>query len=131
MKDIGELRYSLRIEVERDDKGIYLNQRKYGLELLHKAGMTYAKPIVTTCDPMMELGLDGERKDVDSMTNRRMVSNLIYLTIIRPNIYYSVQVLSQFMRAPTNEHMRAAKRVLRYIKAAFGQNFYLMKENTS
>lgn len=39
MKDLGTLKYFLGIEVARSAKGIFLNQRKYILDLLDDVGM--------------------------------------------------------------------------------------------
>ena len=47
---------------------------------------------------------------------RRLVDRLIYLTITRPNLAFSVQILSQFMDKPRQPHPEAAHRVLRYMK---------------
>ena len=40
MKDLGPLKYFLRIEVSRSSEGIFLSQRKYALDLLHETGMS-------------------------------------------------------------------------------------------
>jgi len=61
---------------------------------------------------------------------RRLVGKSIYLTITRPNICYTVQVLSQFMQNPTHTHMQAALHVLRYLKHAPGQGI-LMARNSA
>ncbi|XP_073138274.1 secreted RxLR effector protein 161-like [Henckelia pumila] len=49
---------------------------------------------------------------------RRLIGRLLYLTIIRPNIFFVVQALSQFMSKPKTSHMDAAIRVLKYLKNA-------------
>jgi hypothetical protein len=47
MKDLGELRYFLGIEVIQSPKGIWLLQRQYALNKLSEYGMTGCKPIST------------------------------------------------------------------------------------
>ena len=47
MKDLGDLRYFLGIEVVRSKDGIWLVQRHYALEMLAKYGMTGSKPMST------------------------------------------------------------------------------------
>ncbi|MCO5557044.1 hypothetical protein L7F22_010600 [Adiantum nelumboides] len=50
MKDLGELRYFLGIEMIRNERGIWLSQKKYGLDMLMKYGMADCKPISTPLD---------------------------------------------------------------------------------
>ena len=45
MKDLGLLKYFLGIEVARSPQGMYLNQRKYILDLLSETGLLGAKPV--------------------------------------------------------------------------------------
>lgn len=47
MKDLGGLKYFLGIEVARSQRGIFLSQQKYILDLLSKAGMLECKPTDT------------------------------------------------------------------------------------
>ncbi|KAM2531947.1 hypothetical protein PS1_000623 [Malus domestica] len=49
---------------------------------------------------------------------RRLVRKLIYLTITRPEISYSVHILSQFMQQPRKPYLDAVHRLLRYLKGA-------------
>ena len=44
MKDLGELKFFLGIEVARSNEGIVMCQRKYALELVAETGMSGAKP---------------------------------------------------------------------------------------
>ena len=54
----------------------------------------------------------------DPTPYRRLVGRLLYLTITRPDLVYSIQVLSQFMSQPRQPHLDAANKVLHHIKSA-------------
>lgn len=56
---------------------------------------------------------------------RRLVGRLIYMTITRPDLAYSVHVLSQFLAAPTSSHMEAALKLVKYLKQSPGQGILL------
>lgn len=43
----------------------------------------------------------------------------MYLTATRPDIMYSVSLISRYMAKPTEIHLQAAKRILRYLKGTF------------
>ena len=45
-----------------------------------------------------------------------IVGCLMYLTATRPDILYVVSILSSFMHCASEVHLKAAKRVVRYIK---------------
>ncbi|KAI5321965.1 hypothetical protein L3X38_031037 [Prunus dulcis] len=47
MKDLGDLKYFIGIEVAMSITGIFLSQRKYVLDLLTKTGMLGCKPADT------------------------------------------------------------------------------------
>ncbi|KAM1687292.1 hypothetical protein ACFX2K_035287 [Malus domestica] len=47
IKDLGPLKYFLGIEVATSSKGLFLNQRKYVLDLLDEANMMECKPAWT------------------------------------------------------------------------------------
>jgi hypothetical protein len=52
----------------------------------------------------------------DSSRYRRIVGSLVYLTITRLDIAHAVQILSQFVSAPTSIHYGHLLRVLRYLQ---------------
>ena len=46
----------------------------------------------------------------------KLVGSLIYLTTTRPDITFTVGILSRFVHHPCEGHWNAAKRVLKYLK---------------
>lgn len=56
---------------------------------------------------------------------RRLIGRLIYLTVTRLDIVYSIRTLSQFMHEPRKPHWHTMLRVLRYIKGTLGQGLLL------
>ena len=58
---------------------------------------------------------DGTTK-ADERFFRSMVGGLMYLTHSRPDIMFSVSLVSRFMHNLSVHHLGAAKRILRYIQ---------------
>lgn len=126
-KDLGSLKYFLGMEVARSRKGISVSQRKYVLDLLKETGMLGCKPAETPMDSSTKLGANKDSVPVDKGRYQRLVGKLIYLSHTRPDIGFSVSVVSQFMNDPTEEHMEAVNRILRYLKMTPGKGLYFRK----
>lgn len=100
MKDLGPLQYFLGVEVAHRPSGIFLTQHKYALEIVSEVGMSDANPIAFPLEQYHKLPLaEGPYLD-DPEKYRRLVGRLIYLYFTRPELTYSVHVLSQFMQNP-------------------------------
>ena len=52
----------------------------------------------------------------DASLCRRLRGRLLYLTLTRPEICYSIHKLSQFMSSPKVPHLQAAYKILKYLK---------------
>ncbi|CAA7015697.1 unnamed protein product [Microthlaspi erraticum] len=121
MKDLGRMKYFLGLEVARSNEGIFLSQRKYTLDIVAETGLLGSKPV---CFPMEEkhnLARDTSPFLADPLPYRRLVGRLIYLLLTRPDLSYSVHILSQFMHTPREAHWEAALHVVRFLKYTAGQ----------
>lgn len=85
LKDLGQLKYFLGIEVARSQHGINLSQRKYALEILEDTGFSGAKPSRFPVEKNMSLTQSDGKLLEDAAAYRRLVGRLIYLTITRPD----------------------------------------------
>ena len=55
-------------------------------------------------------------KKVDNTLYKQIVGSLMYLTATRPDIMYSVSLISRYMENSTEMHLLAAKRILQYLQ---------------
>ena len=94
MKDLGQRRYFLGIEVARSKQGISLSQRKYVLDLLRETGMLACKLVATPIEMNHRLGIIANQVPVNMGRYQRPMGKLIYLTHTRPDITYVVGVVS-------------------------------------
>ena len=113
-----------------------MNQRKYALEFISDVGLERSKHVQTPLEPNVKLTSEehynctGAKNDTlfeDMSRYQKLIGKLIYLTITRPNIYFVVQLISQFMQHPKQSHWMDALRVVRYVKESPGLGIFLKK----
>ena len=127
IKDLGEMKYFLGMEVARSKQGIYISQRKYILDLLNETGMLGCPPSDT---PIRADKISDEvnlGKAVDMGKYQRMVGKLIYLAHTRPDIAFAVSMVSQHSHDPKQKHLDEVYRILRYLKGSPGRGLLFKK----
>jgi len=124
VKDLGELKSFLGVEVGRSHNGIHICQRKYAIDILSETGLVGAKPAASTIAKDTTSLFDTEAEAYDATSVQKIIGKLLYLTNTRPDIAYAVQFLSQFLKAPTIHHFKASQRIICYIKKAPAQGLY-------
>ena len=76
--------------------------------------------------PNVQITKEGDLFE-DPERYRRLAGKLNYFTVTRPNIAYSVSVLSQYMSSPTVSHWAAVAHILCYLKGAPGRRILYKK----
>ena len=120
-KDLRMLRYFFGIEVMRSKHGIFLSQRKYKLDPLSKTGKLGVKSCSSPMVPNVHLTREAETFE-DPERYRRPVGKLHYLTVTRPDIAHSVNVVSQYMSAQPVDHWVVVEHILCYLKGTLGRD---------
>jgi hypothetical protein len=129
MKDMGQLHYCLGISIEINvNEGlVWIHQRQYVYSMLKKFGLEYANPVCTPADMNVKLEKnDGVSQPADQKLFQSLVGSLLYAAMAtRPDIAQAVGAVSKFNSNPSEAHMTAAKRILRYLKgtANFGLKY--------
>jgi len=91
VKDIGDLKFFLDLEVARTKDGIHVSQRKDDLDIIFDVGLLAGKPCSTPMVKNMKNVFNEGRPLEDITSYQRLFGRLIYLTNTRPDISYVVQ----------------------------------------
>jgi hypothetical protein len=118
LKDLGELHYFWGIQDTKVDSVLSLSQEKYASGILSKAGMQWCKLVKTMFVTSLKLTLSGGTplSNDEATKYRSLVGGLQYLTLTRLDVSFAVNKVCQFHHAPTDLHLAAVKRILRYIQ---------------
>ena len=111
-------------------QGIFMSQQEYVTDLLKETGMMASKPTGTPIEQNHKLREALGDKAVDKEMYQRLVRKLICLAHTRPDIAYSISVISQFMHDPKEVHLQVIYRVLHYLKAHIGKGILFKKGST-
>ena len=99
MKDFGHLSYFLGLEITHSTDGFYITQAKNTSELLSQARLTNSKTIDTLVELNAQLTLSGGKPLSNPSLYKHFVGSLVYLTVTRPDIFYVVHQVSQYLSA--------------------------------
>eukprot|EP00268_Persea_americana_P068892 TRINITY_DN9688_c0_g1_i1.p1 TRINITY_DN9688_c0_g1~~TRINITY_DN9688_c0_g1_i1.p1 ORF type:complete len:612 (-),score=107.26 TRINITY_DN9688_c0_g1_i1:387-2222(-) len=124
MTDLGLMRYFLGIEVVQGAAGNFLYQKKYMLEILDKFEMKGCNSVGTPSSQDLMLTQKCSGKKVDATLYKQIVGSLMYLTATRPDIMHAVSLVSRYMESPTEVHLHAAKRILRYLSGTIDYGLF-------
>eukprot|EP00253_Pinus_taeda_P017415 PITA_17415 len=116
MTYLGHLHYFLGLQVLQSKEGISLSQSKYACDLLRHFHMEDYKPAPSPFQSGVKLSVTCTSPEVDATLYHQLVGKILYLTHTRPELFFVVGLVAQFMQTPRESHWKAAKRILRYVQ---------------
>nr|GFB34332.1 hypothetical protein [Tanacetum cinerariifolium] len=96
MSLMGEMKFFLGLKIHQSPHGIFINQAKYTLEILHKHGMDKGQSIGTPMATKHKLDADLSASPIDQANYRSKIGSLMYLTSSRPDIVQAYPKDSSF-----------------------------------
>ena len=96
--------------------GTFVSQGKYIKGILKKFGMNEAKSISTPMETNGNLDSDASGNMVNQKLYQSMIRSLLYVTASMPDVMFSVCMCARFQASPRESHLKATKRILRYLK---------------
>jgi hypothetical protein len=96
MSMMGELTFFLDIQVKQIKEGTFVHHTKYTKDLIKKFAMTDAKPVSTPMTMMTTLDPDEDGEVVDQREYWSMIGSLLYLTVTRLDIQFTVCLCACF-----------------------------------
>ena len=108
-----------------------MSQGKYIKDMIKKFGMIDSKVISTPMGTNGNLDSDASGNMVDQKLYRSMIGSLLYVTASRPYVIFSVCMCARFQASPRESHLKATKRILRYLKHTQNVGYSIPEQNLS
>jgi hypothetical protein len=140
IKDLGKTKFCLGLQIEHFPNEIFVHQSTYTEKVLKHFYMENAHPLST---PMVVRSLDVKKdqfrpqEDDEEILGPKVpylsaIGALMYLAnCTRPDIVFSVNLLSRYSSAPTRRHWNGVKHVLRYLRGTTDIGLFYSKGSNS
>jgi hypothetical protein len=116
MSMMGELQFFLGLQIKQSKEGTFVHQAKYTKDIVRKFKMEDSKAMATPMSTTIALDADEEGEHMDQKEYRSMIGSLLYLTVTRPDIQFSVCLCARFQAFPRTSHRQAVKHIFRYLR---------------
>jgi hypothetical protein len=116
MSMMGELQFFFGLQIKQSKEETFVHQAKYTKDIVRKFKMKDSKAMATPMSMTTILDADAEGEHMDQKEYRSMIGSLLYMTVTRPDIQFSVCLCAHFQASPKNSHRQAVKRIFRYLR---------------
>ena len=129
IKDLGEAKTVLGMEVTQEEGKVYVDQKNYIKRLLELYEMEECNIVRSPMDLNVKMEEYKESERVDVRTYQELMGRLMYLSVhTRPDLSFALSCLSQFNTDPRAIHMTGLKRILRYLKGTINYQLQFGKQ---
>ncbi|GKE39023.1 uncharacterized mitochondrial protein-like protein [Tanacetum coccineum] len=128
MSDLGELTYDLGIEVSQGKDCMEIKQERYARKIMKEAGIEDCNATLYLVEKDLKLSKAKDEPKVEATQYWKVVGCLRYLLHTRPDLTYSVGVISRYMQSLRESHAYSIKQILCYLK---GTTLFGIKYNRS
>ncbi|GJZ34622.1 hypothetical protein Tco_0580439 [Tanacetum coccineum] len=92
--------------------------------------MESSDPVDTPMVEKSKLDEDTQGKAVDPTHYHGMVGTLMYLTASRPDLTFAVCMCVWYQAKPTEKHLHAVKRILKYLRGTINRGLWYPKDSS-
>jgi hypothetical protein len=121
---IGELTYFMGMQVKQTSEGIFISQAKYAKDLVKRFGLEGKSHARTPMSTSVKISADLTDKQVDPTLYRSIIGSLLYQTVSRPDIAFSVKFCARFQANPKESHLTTVKHIIRYVNTTVHYGIY-------
>ncbi|KAI0494665.1 hypothetical protein KFK09_024807 [Dendrobium nobile] len=129
MKHLGQANEFLDIKIDHGSNQYFLSQQKYAQHILQQANVTNCNPLANPTSTKLPATFKEDPVLNNPAIYHRTTGSLQYLTLARPDIAYSVNLLFKHMHNPLPQHFYLLKRLLKYIKGTLAYGIPITKTN--
>uniref|UniRef100_A0A1Y1M571 Integrase catalytic domain-containing protein n=1 Tax=Photinus pyralis TaxID=7054 RepID=A0A1Y1M571_PHOPY len=106
------------LEIEQfSDGSIRIHQTAYAKKILSRFNMLECNAVATPGDPNQNFSDFTQEEIEPNFPYRQAVGSLMYLAIgSRPDLSFAVGVVSRYLERPSPIHVKAVKRIFKYVK---------------
>lgn len=115
---ILDLNYFVGLEIVKSEYAIRITQKRYVEQIIQRFNMSDAHSCSTPVDPNVSLTNCNNDGETVNFPFREAVGSLLFLaSVSRPDISFAVNLVCRYVNNPSIEHVKAVKRILRYLIA--------------
>nr|GEW79958.1 hypothetical protein [Tanacetum cinerariifolium] len=130
MSMMGKISFFLGLQIFQSPRGIFINQSKYALESLKKYDFESCDPVDTPTVEKSKLYEDKERKAVNPSHYRGMISTILYLIAIKPDLQFAICMYARYQARPIEKHLHAVKRIFWYLRGTVNWGLWYPKDSS-